>query len=75
MQRLVYGADAGVMLMLMFIALYSSGGKQLMHARGEAEKCNAMLSLGNAGRPVDQVSACRAVHSSNAGVLFAKPLL
>ena len=58
MQRLVYDADADVMLTLMFIAQYSSRGKRVMYARGEVEKCNAMLSLGNVGRSVNGVSAC-----------------
>ena len=38
MQRLVYGADADVMPMLMLIALYSTRGKWVMHARGVVEK-------------------------------------
>ena len=33
MQRLVYGANADVMLTLMLFALYSTGGKRVMHAR------------------------------------------
>ena len=54
MQRLVYGANANVMLTLMLIALYSSGGKRVMHARGKGGKCNAMVTglyFGKVGQP------------------------
>ena len=44
MQRLVYGANADVMLMLMLIALYSTGGKQAMHARGGGGKMQCKLA-------------------------------
>ena len=39
--RLVCDANADVMLMLMLVALYSTGGKRAMHARGCGGKCNA----------------------------------
>ena len=57
MQRLVYGANADVMLTLRLIALYSTGGKVGDACTWCGGKCNAMLklSLGNAGRPVDEV--------------------
>ena len=54
MQRLVYSADANVMPMLMLIALYTSGGKQVKLARGRAGECNAMVVgqyFGKARRP------------------------
>ena len=53
MQRLVYGADVDVMPMLMLIALYSSRGKRVTHARGKAEKCNAASSGNTSGEPDD----------------------
>ena len=43
MQRLVHGAYADVMPKLMLIALYSFGGKQVMHACGKGGKYNAMV--------------------------------
>ena len=43
MQILVHGVDADVMPTLMLIALYSSRGKRVMHARGKGGKCNAMV--------------------------------
>ena len=39
MQGLVHGANADVMPTLMLIALYSSRGKWVMHARGKGGKC------------------------------------
>ena len=43
MQGLVHDANADVMPTLMLIALYSSRGKQVMHACRKGGKCSAMV--------------------------------
>ena len=68
MQGLVHGANADVMPTLMLIALYSSGGKRVMHARGKGRKCNTMV-VGQYFGKAEQPGALSGVQLSHEGAV------